>query len=129
MPPTELTLAWPLTRTFNFPCADKYASLVKNRPEAICVHAGVCSTFETVHYAEGKDPVANGIYEFMAPSFAQRWHPNINLKSLPTISCVPLMFILDRCGRQVSWLAEAALTPWYAQLLHIWLWGIPAGSA
>ncbi|KAG5189541.1 hypothetical protein JKP88DRAFT_131241, partial [Tribonema minus] len=54
-----------------------YARLVGNRPDAICVHAAVCGDDAQVHYVELDQEAVKGIYEFMAPSFVQHWHPKL----------------------------------------------------
>lgn len=74
-----------------------FRDLIINRPRAICVHSAVCSEFKTVHYVEHPlHKAADGIWEFMEPGFKNNWYPNTTVEDLPEVSCVPLMFILDR---------------------------------
>lgn len=34
--------------------------------------------------------------EFMAPEFIREFHPGLRPEGLPTVPCVPLMFLLDK---------------------------------
>eukprot|EP00611_Tribonema_gayanum_P022788 TRINITY_DN4657_c0_g1_i3.p1 TRINITY_DN4657_c0_g1~~TRINITY_DN4657_c0_g1_i3.p1 ORF type:complete len:252 (-),score=57.56 TRINITY_DN4657_c0_g1_i3:141-896(-) len=81
-----------------------HVRLVGNRPNAIRMHSAVCREDAQVHYMELDDQAVKGIYEFMAPSFMQRWHPDFAqrvatdpsvLDELPVVHCLPLWRILQ----------------------------------
>lgn len=69
--------------------------LKQNRPKDILVHSAVCSSDQHVHYIHGSERAVGGIWEFMAPSFRELWHPNIDVLQLPSVRCRPLHDILS----------------------------------
>lgn len=80
-----------------------YAKLKVNRPEDLTVHAAVCDKRQTVHYVTGPNvgrvgSVIDGIWEFMAPSFREKWWRGITLDSnqVTEIECIPMRDILDQ---------------------------------
>lgn len=75
-----------------------FPSLVRNRPNDILIHAAICDTPTTVHFVEQKDKAVSGIYEFMAKSFLDVWHPSFNIDSAPRIPCFPLHSLLRMTG-------------------------------
>lgn len=61
--------------------------LKRNRKDAICLHAAVCNSHQTVHWASGSVGAVRGIWEFMNPAFRSGWHSRV---ALSPVSCVPL---------------------------------------
>lgn len=63
---------------------DMYEQLVRNRPGQVNVKAVVCNQSAPLHFLERRDTLTgigglvNGIVEFMAPTFLERWHPVVN---------------------------------------------------
>lgn len=82
-----------------------FQALARNRPNQLNVHAAVCDRARVVHYVDyGRAPV-RGIAEFMAPTFLQRFHPELYHKeaavaALPAVQCHPLTHIMDHLGVQ-----------------------------
>lgn len=64
-----------------------YHSLKRNRKSQICVHAAVCDSRRTVHWATDGGDAVRGIWEFMNPTFRARFHPGV---TLVPVSCIPL---------------------------------------
>ncbi|KAL4443640.1 hypothetical protein ABPG75_011377 [Micractinium tetrahymenae] len=73
-----------------------YGELTRNRPEALCVHAAVCDTFQQVHWHG--DGFESGIWEFMSDKFRQTWHGEDSVEEMAAVPCVPLQYILDKFG-------------------------------
>lgn len=78
------------------PNIHSYRSLVMNRPGDVCVNAAICSNSTQVHFVEAE--VVGGVYEFMAPDFVAKWHPNVTVEDLPVIACTPLGTVLAKAG-------------------------------
>lgn len=54
-----------------------------------------CCFLRTVHWYSAHN--TGGIYEFMADSFKEMYHPDLkSAEGLPEVACVPLMYILDK---------------------------------
>lgn len=64
---------------------DRFTRLQANRPHDTLVHAAVCNTPGYVHFIDKE--YVGGIYELMNPEFIARWHPQLNVKDLPTVPC------------------------------------------
>lgn len=78
------------------PNPTNFAALKQNRPNDDTYNYAVCSSTSVVHFVgEGSLSATGGILEFMAPSFFERWHPNVDKSALPEIPCKPLSEILD----------------------------------
>lgn len=76
--------------------SNHYEALTQNRPDDVCVHAAVCDNSTDIHFIS--EHAVGGIYEFMSQEFRQRWHPNIDLASVPVVACLPLTLILSKAG-------------------------------
>ena len=74
-----------------------YLELVKNRRDDICINAAVCAQPLTVHMVESGGATA-GIYEFMPATFLKTWYDGIDVSTLPTVRCLPLMAMLAKLG-------------------------------
>ena len=62
---------------------DSYDEMVQNRPNEVAnINAGVCAEPQTLHYVNvsGKRAI-NGIWEFAAPDFKEKWWKGVTLDS------------------------------------------------
>lgn len=61
------------------------------------VNAGVCENRQTLHYFSTGVPATNGIVEFAAQDFRDRWWKNLkpDLSNAIQIECLPLQEIID----------------------------------
>ena len=80
-----------------------FERLKRNRPDDFTVHAAVCDKRQTVHYVTGPNigrvgSVIDGIWEFMAPSFREKWWKGVTLDSdqVTAIEYIPMKEILER---------------------------------
>jgi FkbM family methyltransferase len=86
------------------PSPESYAKLVKNRPNALNINAALCDTFRRVHFVDDGHQAMRGIYEFMAPSFVEKWHSELPISAYDVISCVPLTPVLQRLAvTHIDW--------------------------
>lgn len=84
----------------------KFGELALNRPRSLNLHTALCDAARTLHFAQapGKESAMSGIVEFMAPSFRERWWPELAGAALDThphavpISCNPLATLLALFG-------------------------------
>ena len=81
----ERELGW--TGLLIEPNPTEFERIAANRPNCIRLQAAVCNETQTLHFVLTND--VGGIYEFMSKSFLAQWHPNINVKQLPPILCLP----------------------------------------
>lgn len=63
------------------PNPSSFEKLQKNRPNNHLRHAAICESAQTVHFVTEGHGAVSGIYEFMAPSFREQWHPDLNKSS------------------------------------------------
>ena len=81
-----------------------FESLKRNRPNDVTVHAAVCDKRQTVHYVTGArvGGAIDGIWEFMAPSFREKWWKGVTLDSdqVTAIECIPMKEVLEQSGYQ-----------------------------
>ena len=89
---------------------DSYEKLINNRPnEAAVINAGVCSSPQKLHYISRTGEYAaavNGIYEFTAPSFRERYWGDLALDdpSVKEVDCNTLdNLLLDHTPHQTYW--------------------------
>jgi hypothetical protein len=97
---------------------ENFAALVRNRPEAININAGLCSADLALHYvsdavvreagvartftphAEGLTPVS-GFWEFMSPAMRARWWAGLtdaHVATFPETPCRALSHLLQLFG-------------------------------
>ena len=92
----EFGLGW---RSVHFEASPtSYSQLVVNRPNALNIHAAICSEIKTVHYVWLNSSVSSvsGIWEFMTKEFLKGWWPELagTPKNMKPISCRPLSPLL-----------------------------------
>ena len=82
------------------PQSSLFGNLLSSRchnSKNLCLNTAVCSQARPVHFAHAG--AVGGIVEFMAPSFMNRFHPDLlqepsSIAKLPVIPCVPLGTLL-----------------------------------
>jgi FkbM family methyltransferase len=92
------------------PAPASYAALVRNRPDALNIHAALCDTVQTVHWIEHVGVpemervhlgAIDGIAEFMSEGFRAQFWPSVDFSRLddrPKIACRPLAPLLLQFG-------------------------------
>lgn len=100
--PDELSTSKMFERCLNWksihiePAPDAYEKFVRRRPDSLNINSALCDSPQDVHYVFTQDGMAtSGIWEFMKPSFKEKWHKTINPQILPKIPCIPINSILD----------------------------------
>jgi FkbM family methyltransferase len=78
------------------PSPTRFKSLQTNRPDDVLINKAVCNKPGHVHFIDKR--YVGGIYEFMNNEFLSRWHSNIDVNALPTISCSPLSSLVRDSG-------------------------------
>lgn len=73
-----------------------FEQLKINRPGDELFNNAICSQEKEVHFAEGIEVAASGIFEFMPLSFREKWHAGKNVEDLPKIACRPLHGLIDQ---------------------------------
>jgi len=83
----------------------KFEALARNRPRALNLHTALCDSPRVLHFLQKdfRDSVG-GIAEFMAPAFAEKFWPGVDLRALDghpdatPISCLPVRSLLPIFG-------------------------------
>lgn len=76
------------------PNPKSFELLQGNRPNDELFNNAICSEKKNVHFVDDSDAAVTGVYEFMHPSFIERWHKNVIVKNLRKIICRPLHAVI-----------------------------------
>ena len=71
-----------------------FERLKLNRNNDTLYHSAICDKYQKIHVVE--KGAVGGIVEFMPDEFRRRWHPDLNIHSLPELECKPLHAIIGR---------------------------------
>jgi hypothetical protein len=81
--------------------AEVYARLAPNRPEALCLHAAVCGSFQTVRWLpstgqDGGRQRSGSAWEHLSEAQQAAQGGDVAAERLPSVTCTPLQYILDK---------------------------------
>jgi FkbM family methyltransferase len=67
------------------PSPARFKTLQANRPGDLLINKAVCNNPGNVHFID--TPFVGGVWELMNAEFISRWHPTVDVNSLPIIPC------------------------------------------
>ena len=81
---------------------NNYAGLVRNRPEALNIHAALCNSSGPLHWVSYDEVTSiNGFWEMLSKEVKDKWFTHITpevVAALPATTCRPLTPMLDMFG-------------------------------